>query len=121
MLVLMRKWNQAFIAQHADPEQGQYDTVKPSAYDQWFLRFSDCGPQRQPIGADALPFLNQHSVAFKKTSNTGAFPSRDLFEIGANTAKALVLSTVRFATCETCGDSETAMVKPSRALSCNIT
>src|SRR5579863_1789096 len=41
--------------------------------------------------------------------------------IGASTPIAFVLSTVRLAICETCGDSDTAMVRPSRAFTCSIT
>src|ERR1039458_8122097 len=41
--------------------------------------------------------------------------------LGASTAMALVLNTVRFAICDTSADSETAIVSPSRELMCNMT
>jgi len=54
-------------------------------------------------------------LASKKLRMRETFPSNDSSRIGASTARALVLSTVRFAICETCGDSETANGQTGRA------
>src|ERR1035438_28254 len=80
-----------------------------------------CRTDCQPVGANSLPFLDQHSVRLEETANAVAFPAGDLFENRSEHGQALVLSTVRFAICETSADSETAMVSPSRELMYSMT
>src|ERR1039458_2775432 len=38
------------------------------------------GANRQPVCADTLPFLDQHSVGLEEAANAVAFPARDFFQ-----------------------------------------
>src|SRR5579862_3328229 len=77
-LVLVRKWNQIFIAKHIRNIIRRRISCSVAATKRsngsrcahWFRGFRKRWPQRQPVGANSLPLLNQHAIGFKKGAYT---------------------------------------------------
>src|SRR5437764_7551617 len=59
-----------------------------SNYGHRFRWLCDRRADSEPIGADALPLLNQHAAGFEESTNAGALPSRNFFENGRQHCKS---------------------------------
>src|SRR5579864_3114981 len=48
------------------------------------------GAQGEPVGADAVPFLNQETIRFEELANARARPTTDVFENGHQNDECVV-------------------------------
>src|ERR1039458_9784379 len=78
----MRQRNEILITQHdCINSLSRHNTgISRQAYR--FRRLDDGRTQREPVGANALPLLNEHAVGLEKTANPGSLPSHYFFENG---------------------------------------
>src|SRR6266705_525943 len=83
------KWDEIFITKHAAlgregcaPSLSNRRLSNPCSHGLGLRPVAEDRPQSEPIGANTVPFLDQHSIGLEELANLKPFPAHNIFQDG---------------------------------------